>query len=46
MEDKELLDSIEDFIVNNYHPPLSSLDKANMLEHIIDLMDTRKKVQL
>ena len=43
MEDKELLDTIEDFIVNNYQQPMSSSDKAEMFEHIVNLMDTRKK---
>jgi len=40
--DITILNEIEDFITNNYVEPLSSSDKAEMFEHIVDLMDKRK----
>jgi len=38
----DTLNQIEDFIANNYEEPMSSSDKAEMFEHIVDLMDKRK----
>ena len=34
---------IEDFITNNYQEPMSSSDKAEMFEHIVDIMDVKVK---